>query len=191
MATLACDSDLIVPILGTECKTANDFKIGEVFLTDPNSPITGDPTLAASWTARLSNSSDGSGTTGNVAKPIRHLIVDDGEKPAVTPTYKKNKAGDIQRLDKTTRSITFTDDDDSDSKHAFYRKLQAQGEALMYYRSGPHFYGGSAGVGKGVGIKCTVKPSKAIVNDGSMAHRWVVTVEWDATIDEDRFDAPF
>lgn len=192
MATLACDSDFLVPILGNDCKVANDAKISEVFYTAQNAPITGDPSLAASWTARLSNSSDGSGTAGNVANPIRHLIVDDGEKPAVTPTYKKNKAGDIQILDKTARSITYVDDDNSDAKYAFYRKLQENGAVLVFYRAGKHFYGGSAGVGKGVGIKGTVKPSYGIVAgaDG-MAHRWTVSVEWDATIEEDRFPAPF
>lgn len=185
--------DAALPPLVLGCEIMNDSPIEEIFLTDQGHPVTADPTIAGSWTTRLSNTSDGSGSGSNVANPIRHIEIVDGEKPAATLNYKSNRRGTQAKLSKSTRTITFIDDDNSDSKYAFYRGLQCNGNALMYYRSGSHFYGGKAGAGNGVGIACVVKPVHSIVpnsTDGG-GHRWTVTIEWSAKCEEDRFTAPF
>ncbi|WP_460963057.1 hypothetical protein [Spirosoma litoris] len=185
--------DAVLPPLAVACAVTNGHPVEEVFFTDQGHPVTGDPTQAASWTTRLSNTSDGTGSgSGNVAHPIRHFAIVNGQKPAGTPTYIKNQAGTQATLDKYTRSITFFDDDNSDAKYAMYRGYQCNGNVLLYYRSGKHFYGGSAGAGNGVGIACVIKPVHAILpgsTDGG-AHRWIVTIEWDARCEEDRFTAP-
>ncbi|MGF7219043.1 hypothetical protein GGR92_005223 [Spirosoma lacussanchae] len=187
--------DAVLPALEPACEVSNDEAITEIFLTDQGHPIVGDPTLAASWTARLSNTSDGSGTgDGNVAHPIRSIEIVDGQKPVPTLNYKKNLRGTQARLGKSTRTITFVDDDDSDAKYKMWLAYQCNPNALLYYRSGKHFYGKDAsktGAGSAVGIRCAVKPTYGIVPGGTdMAHRWTVTIEWDATCEEDRFDAP-
>jgi len=176
------------------CEVANDDGVSEVFLTDVGHPIAGDPTLAASWTARLSNTSTGDGTAQNVANPIRFLDIFEGSKPDATLNYKKNRRGTQARLGNSTRTITFVDDDDSDAKYALYTGLQCNGNVLMYYRSGKHFYGSDqsrTGVGSGVGIRCVVKCVYGIVPGTEIAHRWTVTIEWDAKCEEGRFTAPF
>lgn len=188
--------DAVLPVLESACEVLNDEAITDIYLTDQGHPVAGDPALIASWTARLSNTSNGDGTTGNVAHPIRHIEVVDGEKPAATLNYKKNRRGTQARLQKSTRTITYIDDDDSDAKYQMYLGYQCNGNALMYYQSGKHMYGkdkAKTGAGSGVGIACVVKPVYEITpnaTDGG-GHRWTVTIEWDAKCEEDRFESPF
>ncbi|OJW75705.1 hypothetical protein [Spirosoma sp. 48-14] len=190
---LCVDAALPALVLGS-CDVDNDEGITEVFYTDQGHPVAGDPASAASWTTRLSNTSDGTGGSGNVANPIRHYEVYKGKKPQATLNYKKNQKGTGVRLQDSTRSITFKDEDDSDGKYEFYRNLQCNGNILLYYRSGKHFYGsnGSTGAGSGVGIKAVIKPVYEIdPESATMAHAWFVTIEWDAKCEEGRFEAPF
>lgn len=186
-------AESVLPPLAAVCEVMNDEGFDEIFVTDQGHPITGDPTLIASWTPRLNNTSDGTGTGSNVAHPIRHFEIVDGERPAPTLNFKKNRRGTQSKLQKSTRSITWIDDDDSDAKYAMYTAYQCNGNVLAYPKSGKHQYGGKAGAGNGYGIAATIKPVYSVApgsTDGG-AHRWTVTLEWDAKCEEDRFVSPF
>ncbi len=185
-------ADAVLPPLAVACEVMNDEGFTDLFVTDQGHPVTGDPTLIASWTPRLSNTSDGSGGTGHVAFPIRHIEIPNGERPAPSLAFKKNIRGTQSRLQKSERTITFTDDDDSQAKYDMYRAYQCNGNVLLYAKSGLHLYGGKAGVGNGYGIAAVIEPVYAVVpsaTDGG-AHRWIVTVRWSAKCEEDRFISP-
>lgn len=164
------------------CEVNNDELIDEIFYTDRAHPLSGDPDELASFGTRLSNTSNGSGTTENVAHPIRRLKVIDAEKPKGTLNYKNNRAGDSAKLGRSPRQITGIIDDDSDEMYELMRSLQCNGNIKMWYKAGKHIYGGQDG------INAVIKPTYGIVNDtNGLAHSWSFAIDWTSKCEEPRF----
>lgn len=180
--------DAVLPAIDYEdyCEVQNDDLIDEIYYTDRAHPLTDDPDELSSWGTRLSNTSDGTGTTGNVANPIRTIKVVDAEKPKPTLNYKNNRAGNSAKLGRSPRQITGIVDDDSDAMYDLMRKLQCNGNVKIWYRSGKHIYGGKDG------IDCVIKPTYGIVNDtNNLSHSWSFTIDWTSECEEPRFVSPF
>jgi hypothetical protein len=159
------------------CEVSNDDLIEEIFYTDQGHPLTADPSLAASWSTRLSNTS----TTGF---PIRSIRVPKFTKPRVDPAVKTSIDGNRSTLVDVDRTITGLIDDDSDEMYALMKALQCNGNVRFWYRAGKHIYGGQSG------IKGGMRPSYGILDEDGYAHKWGLTIGWRAKCEEPRVLAP-
>ncbi len=176
-----CADTAVLPGLDYEdyCEETNDDLISEVFYTDQAHPLEGDVSLAATWAARLSNTSDGSGSAGNVAHPIRSIKVPRFTRPRVDAAYKTSIDGKRSIAQPTDRRITGLIDDTSTRMQNLMTALQCNGDVLFWYRAGKYIYGGS-------GIAGSMQPKFGITDEDGFAHKWGLDVLWKAKCDEPR-----
>ncbi|RIV23594.1 hypothetical protein DYU11_11475 [Fibrisoma montanum] len=179
-----------MPVIPDHCEVFNDELISEIFFTDRAGALEADPTLAASWTPRLTNTGGPESTPTAIPHPIRHFKVVDGEKPIATLNYKTTRGGSSSILGRSTRTVTLVLEDDSDEMYELMTALQCNGNVLFAYRSGKHIYGMKAGAGGGTFIEAVIKPTYGIVSGTEISHRWQVTIEWSAKCEETRILAP-